>query len=123
MTTPAADDETKALIDELRNHPDFLHLPFPKDWYKKYDIPLPKPASFKEFIDEGYWFKRHFDPKVAREIREVAPGGVRPVPEPEQIPVEVVTKPVEIQNGEDNQQATTPKSAHSTESSEKEHLD
>jgi hypothetical protein len=125
MAAPATEDATKALIEELRNHPDFIHLPFPKDWYKKYDIPEPTPLSFKAFLDSGYWFDRHYDPKVERITIGPAPGGVRPVPEPEVIPVETITKPIdaETQTDEDNQQTTTPKSAHSTESSEKEHLD
>ena len=116
-------DETaiKQLVEELRNSPDFAHLTFPKDWYKKYDIPVPKPVSLKEYITENYWFKCHFDPTVAREIRkEPAPGGVRPVPEPEVLPVEVITKPLENQTDEDNQQTMPVESACSTESTETE---
>ena len=125
MEATAAEDPNKALVEELRNHPDFVHLPFPKDWYRKYNIPEPTPMSFKAFLDSGYWFERHFDSKVERVEIGPVPGGVRPVLEAEVIPVETITKPIdaETQTDEDNQQSTTPKSAHSTESSEKEHLD
>ena len=119
--TTLREQAIKQLIEELRNTPDFAHLPFPKDWYKKYDIPVPKPASFKEYITENHWYKCHFDPHVAREVRtEPAPGGVRPVPEPEVLPVEVITKQIENQTDADSQQQKPVESACSTESSETE---
>lgn len=116
-TTAPDEENIKALVEELRKTPEFAHLPFPNSWYKKYDIPVPKPASFKEYITENHWFKCHFDPTVAREIRkEPAPGGVRPVPEPEVLPVETITVPVET--AEDNQTPMPETSVCSTESNE-----
>lgn len=118
--TAKHDEETiKKLIEELRNTPDFAHLPFPKDWYEKYNIPLLQPASMKEFLTDNTWFKCHYDPRVEREIRKKpVPGGVRPVPEPEVIPVDIITKPVVDETDEDNQQEMPQMTEDSKESSE-----
>jgi hypothetical protein len=121
--TNYSEEEIKALIEELRQSPDFIHLPFPKDWYKKYNIPFLAPQSVKEFVEEGSWYKKHFSPTVERVIIKNKSKELLPVLPAPEIPVEIITKPVEIQTDEDNQQTMTPKSAHSTESSEKEHLD
>lgn len=121
--TTQPEDRIKELIDQLRESPDFIHLPWPKDWYKKYNIPFTPPQNMKQFMEENHWYTRHFDPNVERVIITEVSGIVKPVPEPEVIPVEIITKHAETQTDEDNQQTTTPKSAHSTESSEKAHLD
>ena len=34
-----------------------LNLPLPQSWYKKYDIPLPKPESVKDVCTNMYYMK------------------------------------------------------------------
>ena len=118
MTTEQNEDKIKALIEELRDSPDFAHLPFPKDWYKKFNIPVPKPHSFKEFLDSGYWFKHHFDEKVERVKIDVAPGGIRPVLPAPEIPVEVITRQID----DDSQLEKPSESGDSTVSNDSEPL-
>lgn len=99
------DQKIQELIDVLRNTEDFNRLAFPTSWYKKYNIPSVKPMSFKEYLDSGYWFAKHFDKDVQREIRtEPVEGGVRPVLPAPEIPVEIVTKPVDQTDDESQQQ-------------------
>lgn len=83
-------EEEKALVEELRQLPDFDRLPFPKEWYDKYNIPRPKLQNFKDFIDSNQWFIKHFNPEVKRESRDALPGGVRPVASLEAPVLEVV---------------------------------
>lgn len=95
MTEMWSEEKEKEVLDYLKTLEDFASFPLPNHWYKKYDIEPPKPQTFKDFANSGYWLKRHFDPTVEREIRtEPVPGGVRPVLEQDVIPVEVITKTV-----------------------------
>ena len=62
----------------VANSPDLLkYLPMPKAFYSKYNTPLPQPIDLKEY------FKQNFSLATGEgELQPVAPGGVRPVPEP-----------------------------------------
>lgn len=83
----------RELVEALKASGEIEHLPLPKEWYKKYNIPFPKPMNFKEFANSGYWFKRHFDPAVEKEVRtEPVEGGVRPVLEIEPVKAETITR-------------------------------
>lgn len=86
-----ADEE--ALYNELKDLPDFDKFPLPDHWYKKFNIPRPQPVSLQEFALSRAWLEHKYDSNITYEIRnEPVPGGVRPIIEPEPIPVEVVTK-------------------------------
>ena len=111
----------RALIEELRTTGELERFPLPKEWYKKYNIPLPRPMNFKEFANSGYWYKAHFDPNVAREIKaEPATGGVRPVLEIEPVVAETITKPMTEKSASENQQETHETTVCSTESNDSE---
>ena len=99
------EEQERALIEELRTTGELERFPLPKEWYKKYNIPFPKPMNFKEFANSGYWFKCHFDPAVEREVRtEPAPGGIRPVLEIEPVKAETITKPITEKSASEKQQ-------------------
>ena len=53
-------------------------FPMPTDFYKKYNLPLPEPMSITEFLPIA---SRAFATTETGELRPVAPGGLRPIPE------------------------------------------
>jgi hypothetical protein len=98
------------IYNELKDLPEFKHLPLPRNWYAKFNIPVPEPVSFQKFAMERRWLEHKYDENVVYEVRnEPAPGGVRPILEVEPVPVEIITK-----NDDENQQLTIEESAHST---------
>ena len=108
------EEEERELVEALKASGEIEHLPLPKNWYKKHNIPFPKPMNFKEFANSGYWFNRHYDPHVEREVRtEPVPGGVRPVLEIEPVKAETITRTLL-----ENQPETHETTACSTESSD-----
>ena len=89
VKTMFSDEE---LYEELKHLPDFKHLPLPKHWYQKFNIPAPRPVSFQTFAMERRWLEHKYDDNVDYEVRnEPVPGGVRPVLEAEPVPVIVET--------------------------------
>lgn len=115
------EEEERELIEQLRDTGMIECFPLPKHFYKKYDISFPKAVSFKEFVDEGSWFKKHFDGDIPKEIRsEPAPGGVRPLLDVEAVKVETVCGSPTAQSACGNQQDSQQSSAYSTESIEQE---
>lgn len=108
--TPVPDSKTftdgiyemleKALTDEelyamMKASPEFEHLPKPASWFKKFGLEPIKARNFKEFIDEKAWERTRRMIVNEVEIRkEPAPGGVRPVLPSEEIPVEIISRPV-----------------------------
>lgn len=100
------------LYEGVKDLPYFKHLPLPDHWYKKFNIPKPQPVSFQTFAMERRWMEHKFDNDIVYEVRkEPAPGGIRPVPEPEEIPVIIETS-------SESQQLTPEESASTTESSD-----
>jgi len=98
------------LYEGIKDLPYFKHLPLPKHWYKKFNIPVPQPVSFQTYAMERRWLEHKFDEDVIYEIRnEPVPGGVRPILEPEPIPTEVISESVS-----ENQQLKTEESVRST---------
>ena len=80
------------LYEELKNLPDFKNFPLPTHWYSKFNIPKPEPVSFQTYAMERRWMEHKFDTNVVYEVRnEPVPGGVRPLIEPEEIPMEVIS--------------------------------
>ena len=89
-----------ALYNELKDLPDFLSLPLPARWFKKYNIPPIEVGSTKEFIESGYTLKQMFAPKdlppiIINEPQRDASGNIKLVKyvEPEPIDVKVVSRP------------------------------
>lgn len=87
------DDE---VFEMMKACPEFEYLPKPATWFKKYGLEPVKPRNFKEYLDDDAYFQSRA--KVISEkviIKGPQPGGVRPVPPPEVIPVEITQRPVE----------------------------
>ena len=102
------------LYEGIKDLPYFKNLPLPKHWYKKFNIPVPQPISFQTYAMERRWMEHKFDEGITYEVRnEPAPGGVRPLLEPEEIPMEVISESVS-----ESQQLTLEDSASTTESSD-----
>jgi hypothetical protein len=90
---PLTDDQ---LFEMMKRHPEFDNLPKPASWFKKYNLEPVAARNFKEFIDDKAWEKSREKFVNEREIRkEPAPGGVRPVLPSEEIPVEIISRPIE----------------------------
>lgn len=61
-------------------------LPMPADFYKKYNLQQPEPLTFQEFLPIA---TRAIATTEMGELRPIAEGGVRPMPErpKEELPV------------------------------------
>lgn len=84
-----------ALTDEqiyhmLKDLPDFDRLPLPKYFYEKFNIPPPKILSLREALALATQTANMPGALVKTEVREPAPGGVRPILEVE--PVKMIIK-------------------------------
>ena len=87
------DDE---VFEMMKACPEFEYLPKPATWFKKYGLEPVKPRNFKEYLDDDAYFEaraKYISEKVI--FKGPQPGGVRPVPPPEVIPVEITSRPVE----------------------------
>jgi hypothetical protein len=85
------------LFEMMKNHPEFENLPKPASWFKKFNLEPIKARNFKEFIDDKAWEKAREMIVDEREIRkEPVPGGVRPVLPSEEIPVEIISRPIGV---------------------------
>lgn len=83
------------LFEMMKNHPEFECLPKPASWFKKFNLPPVSARNFKEFIDDRAWEKAREMTVDEKEIRkDPVPGGVRPVFPSEEIPVEVISRPI-----------------------------
>lgn len=68
------------LLAEIKKIEDWERLPLPISWYKKYNIPAPKPVSTPQYLKDMQWIKSQFNPNSTWVIKtEPAPGGVRPI--------------------------------------------
>jgi hypothetical protein len=87
------DDE---VFEMMKASPEFEFLPKPATWFKKYNLEPVKPRNFKDYLDDDAYFEaraKTISEKVI--IKGPQPGGVRPVPPPEEIPVEITSRPVD----------------------------
>jgi hypothetical protein len=83
------------LYDMMKNHPEFERLPKPASWFKKFNLQPVAARNFKEFIDDKAWERAREMSVTQVEIRkDPVPGGVRPVLPSEEIPVEVISRPI-----------------------------
>lgn len=80
------DEELYAILKEL---PDFDRLPLPKHWYEKFNIPPPKILSIMEAYELMVKTANQPGPLVKTEVRPPADGGVRPLLDAPEVPVEV----------------------------------
>lgn len=89
-----------ALYNQLKDLPDFLNLPLPARWFKKYNIPPIEAGTTKEFLESGYTLKCMFAPKdlppiiINEPVRDLS-GNIKlaVVHEPEKIDVQVISRP------------------------------
>jgi hypothetical protein len=96
-------DEDTAIYNLIKDSPDFECLPLPSHWYEKFNIPPRKTLSTREFIESEYTLKMAMKPKNLPPIiiNEPQQGGkLVVVPETAEIPVEVITRPFEVKEGE-----------------------
>jgi hypothetical protein len=89
---PLTDEE---LFEMMKSHPEFDCLPKPASWFKKFNLQPVSARNFKEFIEDRAWEKAREMVVDEREIRkEPVPGGIRPVLPSEEIPVEIISRPI-----------------------------
>jgi hypothetical protein len=70
------------LLAEIKKIDDWEKLPLPISWYKKYNLPAPKPVAVPQYVKEMPWLKSQYNQTTNWEVRtEPAPGGVRPIVE------------------------------------------
>ena len=79
------------IYNQLKDLPDFDRLPLPKYFYDKFNIPSPKILTPMEAVKLAYQVANAPGPLVKTEIREPAPGGVRPLIDVE--PIDIKTLP------------------------------
>jgi len=83
------------LFAMMKDHPEFDCLPKPATWYKKFNLQPVAARNFKEFIEDKAWERSREMSVDQVEIRkDPVPGGVRPVLPSEEIPVEVISRPI-----------------------------
>ena len=98
MSNPSglSDSEELELVKVLQSQPDFECLPIPAYWFKKYNIAPREATAPREYIESNYAMKR------ANEQKELPPiiidepqqgGKIYPVAPPEDIKVDVVSRP------------------------------
>jgi hypothetical protein len=84
------------LFEMMKSDPEFEYLPKPATWFKKFNLPPIKARNFKEYLeDDAYNIARNKIVTDKTIYTEPQPGGVRPVPEPEVIPMEIISRPLQ----------------------------
>lgn len=84
--TSLTDEQIYNLLKDL---PDFDRLPLPKYFYEKFNIPPPQIPTLKEALTLHAQTANAPGALVKIEVREPAPGGVRPLIEVEPVKTEV----------------------------------
>jgi hypothetical protein len=84
------------LFEMMKSHPDFENLPKPASWFKKFNLPPVKARNFKEYLEDDAYMEARGKIVTEKAIyNEPQPGGVRPVPDPEVIPMEIISRPLQ----------------------------
>jgi hypothetical protein len=79
------------LLAEIKKIEDWEKLPLPISWYKKFNLPAPKPIAVPQYVKEMQWMKSQYNPTTTWEVRtEPAPGGVRAVVDTEKVTADYV---------------------------------
>lgn len=90
---PMTDEQ---LFEMMKSHPDFENLPKPASWFKKFNLPPVKARNFKEYLEDDAYMEARGKIVTEKAIyNEPQPGGVRPVPDPEVIPMEIISRPLQ----------------------------
>ena len=83
------------IYEMMKNHPEFESLPKPASWFKKFNLQPVAARNFKQFIDDKAWERAREMSVDQVEIRkQPVPGGVRPVLPSEEIPMEIISRPI-----------------------------
>ena len=97
---PKAEQAEDELYQMLKDLPDFLNLPLPARWFKKYNLPPIEPTNVRDFIHSNYAYKcmyapKDLDPIIISEPQRDLSGNIKLVQMVEEPPVEVevVSKP------------------------------
>lgn len=97
---PMTDEQ---IFEMMKDSAEFQNLPKPAYWYKKFGLEPVKARNFKEYLeDDAFMVARG---KVVTEkaiYNEPQPGGVRPVPEPEVIPMEIISRPLDSESASES---------------------
>ncbi len=96
-------EEERQLYQALKDLPDFDCFPIPQRWFKEFNIPPRNPITPAEYIKSNYANKMMFAPKDLPPIIINKPqkdGKLLEFAPPEDIPVEVVSKPFEYKEEE-----------------------
>lgn len=96
-------DEERDLYEALKNLPDFECFPLPSSWFKKFDIPPRGVVNPREFMESNYTMKMAIAPKDLPPLIINEPqkdGKLFPLIADEPIPVEVVSRPFVLKDGE-----------------------
>jgi len=91
-----SDEDELKLLQLLQAQPDFDCLPIPAYWFKKYGLPPREAVAPREYIESNYAMKRANEQKDLPPILIDEPqqnGKLFPLLPPENIPVEVITRP------------------------------
>lgn len=100
---PAVIDEERTLVEELMKLSDFECLPLPSSWFKKFNIPPRGVVNPREFMESNYTMKMAIAPKELPPLIINEPqkdGKLFPLVAEEPIPVEVVSRPFVLKDGE-----------------------
>lgn len=91
-----SDEDELTLLRLLQAQPDFDCLPIPAYWFKKYGLPPREAVGPREYIASNYAMKKANEEKDLPPIIIDEPqqgGKLFPLLPPEEIPVEVVSRP------------------------------
>ena len=90
------DKRERELLEMLKQLPDFDRFPLPEHFYAKYSIPRPKILGLMEALRLQNKTENLPGDGKPVEIRQPAPGGVRPLIEVEPVKMEVLSKEDEV---------------------------
>ena len=89
-------DEDKALLEQLKQLPDFECYVLPATWYRKFGLEPPAPVDTRSFMESNYTMKCAIAPKDLPPIVISKPqqnGKLVEMAPPEKIDVEVRSRP------------------------------
>lgn len=96
-------EEERKLYEALKDLPDFNCFPIPQRWFAEFNLPPRNPLPVQEYIKSNYAMKMMFAPKDLPPIIIDKPqqnGKLMEFAPPEDVPVEVISRPFELKEGE-----------------------
>ena len=108
MTTTIPAD-LDSIFQELKKLPDYDRYPYPEVFYEHFKLKKPQPAAVAECVAYNTPPHQSLNKNGKVEIRKPAEGGVRPMPELLELPVEVTMVKDESENDmlQDSEQMTS----------------